>query len=133
MVDHLQRVTRWLGVTVFELCVVATTLFISLLLVLFKLFHLLDCSWFVTLLPLFISDAICTYFCIIVCFRLCLNGSTRKAIYRTGASFNQIALLFLFKMMIYLKFDNKVVAFSELFAPLVAFMVFLSIRICFPN
>ena len=126
----LDLITRWFGVTVFELCVMGTALINFLLLVTLKLFGHLNHSWFTVFSPLFLADAISGYFCTIVFIRLYLYGKYKKAIFRTIWSFNQYGLLFIFKSMVCIKLEDKKITISEVLLPIFLQFVFLTMRIC---
>ncbi len=68
----LKELLRWLGVTVFEIFVALVCFLAFTVLVTLKLESaaLEDTSWWWIFSPLFISDAVNTYFCVIIFIRM---------------------------------------------------------------
>ena len=128
-------ILTWLGVSAFELCLIAVSLVVYLLLLTLRLTTdlLNHCSWWIIYSPLFICDAFWAYFVTIVFIRKFINLRSRRRAAVFGAlwSFNQILLIFLFKIFLCLRLEGlKQITHSEILLPLVILSVSLAIRSC---
>lgn len=80
MFFSLWELTMWLGVTVLEMFIWLTAVLITLVLVVLRVEEVMPrMSWWVVLSPMFIADALNTYFCVIVLIRMYLNGVLKPA------------------------------------------------------
>ena len=69
----LKELLRWLGVTIFEIFVAFSCFAVFTILLVLKLESsgpLREASWWWIFAPLFISDAVNTYFCVIIFIRM---------------------------------------------------------------
>ncbi len=69
----LKELLRWLGVTVFEIFVAFVCFLVFTVLLTLKLVDggpLEETSWWWVYSPLFVSDAVNTYFCVIIFIRM---------------------------------------------------------------
>ena len=130
----LKDMLRWLGVTVFEIslfCICTTIYSVMLTLKLSGVIAEGSMSWWTIHSPLFISDALLAYFCLIVLIRQYLVRTYRVAVFRALWSFNQILLVFLFKLLLCFKLEGqKQISHSEIFSPLMVLLILLVIRAC---
>ena len=85
MFFQLKEVLRWLGLTVFEILTALVCFLIFTVLVTLKVEGFLApsssgdaWSWWVIFSPLFISDALNTYFCVIVLIRMYIEVRALK-------------------------------------------------------
>ena len=126
-------ILTWLGVTAFELCLIAVSLVVYLLLLTLRLTtDLFDhCSWWIIHSPLFICDASWAYFAAIVFIRQLMSLRSRAPIFRALWSFNQILLIFLFKLLLCFRLEGqKQITHSEILSPLAVLSVLLVVRAC---
>jgi len=124
---------RWLGVTPFELGMIGVSLLIYSLLLGLKVFttFLESISWWLIHTPLFVCDSFWWYFCTIVLIRQILDQSYKTAIFRALWSFNQILLVFLFKLLLCFRLEGqKSITQSEIMSPLLVLVVLLIVRAC---
>jgi hypothetical protein len=132
----MKDITRWLGVTPFELVMIGVSLLIYGLLLTIKtttsLFDTyLPLSYWVIHSPLFVADSLWSYFCTIVLIRQIVNQSYKSGIFRALWSFNQILLIFLFKLLLCFRLEgHKQISKSEIMSPLFVLFILLVIRGC---
>lgn len=101
MFFSLWELTMWLGVTVLEMFIWLTAVLITLVLVVLRVEEVMPrMSWWVVLSPMFIADALNTYFCVIVLIRMYLNGVLKPAALRALWSFSVLTLGFIFKFLL---------------------------------
>ena len=148
MFFQLSELLRWLGLTVFEIWValVCFTAFTVLLTLKVEVWtydpsHSLGgddiseqgsaVSWWVVFSPLFISDALNAYFCVIVFIRMYLEGSYKAALIRALWSLFMLALLFIFKYLLCQKLsDDTKLDYSEVMSPIFILLQLVMIRAC---
>ena len=88
-------------------------------------------SWLVVFSPLFISDALNAYFCVIVFIRMYLEGSYKAALIRALWSLFMLALLFIFKYLLCQKLsDGTKLDYSEVMSPIFILLQLVMIRAC---
>ena len=88
-------------------------------------------SWWVVFSPLFISDALNAYFCVIVFIRMYLEGSYKAALIRALWSLFMLALLFIFKYLLCQKLsDGTKLDYSEVMSPIFILLQLVMIRAC---
>ncbi|CAG2183377.1 unnamed protein product, partial [Oppiella nova] len=108
MILSFDEITKWFGVTLFEIFMVLVSLLIYSILLVLKIDTSLGdewlCWWSVHS-PLFVCDALLSYFCIIVFIRQYLDGKYKMALFRAVWSVNQILLLFLSKLLLCFKLE----------------------------
>ena len=149
MFFQLSELLRWLGLTVFEIwtalvCFTAFTVLLTLKVELWSspsenlsgIDHLEQkdtISWWVVFSPLFISDALNAYFCVIVFIRMYLEGSYKAATTRALWSLFMLALLFIFKYLLCQKLsdssDTKL-DYSEVMSPIFILLQLVMIKAC---
>jgi len=146
---QLSELLRWLGLTVFEIwtALVCFTAFTILLTLKVEVWNNLDpdystgdnlteessVSWWVVFSPLFISDALNAYFCVIVFIRMYLEGSYKAALIRALWSLFMLALLFIFKYLLCQKLsdpDGTKLDYSEVMSPIFILLQLVMIRAC---
>jgi len=149
MFFQLSELLRWLGLTVFEIwtALVCFTAFTILLTLKVEVWNNLDpdystgdnlteessVSWWVVFSPLFISDALNAYFCVIVFIRMYLEGSYKAALIRALWSLFMLALLFIFKYLLCQKLsdpDGTKLDYSEVMSPIFILLQLVMIRAC---
>ena len=124
---------RWLGVTPFEVCMIAVSLLVYAILVVAKscTSYLDSVSWWQVHGPLFACDCLWAYFCCIVLIRQLVDQSYRSAVYRALWSFNQILLIFLFKLLLCFRLEGqKQITQTEILSPLFVLLILLVVRAC---
>ena len=90
-----------------------------------------DVSWWIVFSPLFISDALNAYFCVIVFIRMYLEGSYKAALIRALWSLFMLALLFIFKYLLCQKLsDDTKLDYSEVMSPIFILLQLVMIRAC---
>ena len=148
MFFQLSELLRWLGLTVFEIWValVCFTAFTVLLTLKVEIWNYQPSdslsvgdtideesavSWWVVFSPLFISDALNAYFCVIVFIRMYLEGSYKAALIRALWSLFMLALLFIFKYLLCQKLsDGTKLDYSEVMSPIFILLQLVMIRAC---
>ncbi|XP_018318986.1 transmembrane protein 203 [Agrilus planipennis] len=130
----IEEIVRWLGLTVFEiwLNLIALVVFSILLALKFDpttaVYH---CSWWTIFLPLFASDALNAYFCIIIFIRMQLESSLKGALLRVSWSATFLFMTFLFKFFLCKKLMGQVsLDYNEIFTPLYILLQLVAIRAC---
>jgi len=134
MLFRQKELLRWLGVTVFEtwLFLLALTLFSVLLYlksekIILKEQH----DWFYVFAPLFVSDGLNAYFCIIVFIRQYLDRDFKNALLRAIWSLLVIGLLFVFKFLLCNKLSaTSKLDYSEVMSPVFILLQLIMIRAC---
>ena len=129
MIDT-KKLVDWLGVTMFEIWMFSFFLIITLILLVCKLDDILSLSWFNVFLPLYISDALAGYFCMIIFIRQYINGYMKQAFYRAFYSFFQLFLVASFKISLMYKLDGKKIDNSDIFLFVGLLMGSLLVRLC---
>jgi ribonuclease P/MRP protein subunit RPP20 len=118
MLFRQKELLRWLGVTVFETWFFLLCLTIFTVLLVLKVDGSLlsaSTSWFLVFSPLFVSDGLNSYFCIIVFIRQYLDRDFKNALLRAIWSLLVIGLLFVFKFLLCNKLsDSSKLDYSEL-------------------
>lgn len=149
MFFQLSELLRWLGLTVFEIwvalvCFIAFTVLLTLKVEVWKdqssdnspetnLDQESTVSWWLVFSPLFISDALNAYFCVIVFIRMYLEGSYKAALIRALWSLFMLALLFIFKYLLCQKLsdpDENKLDYSEVMSPIFILLQLVMIRAC---
>jgi hypothetical protein len=150
MFFQLSELLRWLGLTVFEIwvalvCFTAFTVLLTLKVEVWTyqpseslrgddiLEQVSTVSWWVIFAPLFISDALNAYFCVIVFIRMYLEGSYKAALIRALWSLFMLALLFIFKYLLCQKLsdpDGTKLDYSEVMSPIFILLQLVMIRAC---
>jgi len=88
-------------------------------------------SWFLVFSPLFVSDGINAYFCIIVFIRQYLYQESNNAPLRTLWSLLVIVLLFGFKYLLCQKLNESIkLDYSEVLSPVFILLQLVMIRAC---
>lgn len=152
MFFQLSELLRWLGLTVFEIwialvCFTAFTILLTLKVEVWNSPLTYEntgslpigdtseqgstVSWWVVFSPLFISDALNAYFCVIVFIRMYLEGSYKAALIRALWSLFMLALLFIFKYLLCQKLsDDTKLDYSEVMSPIFILLQLVMIRAC---
>lgn len=133
----IQEIVRWLGVTVFEIWTNLISLLIFTILLALKFdpsTEVHSYSWWTIFFPLFASDALNAYFCIIIFIRMQLESSLKAALLRMSWSATFLFMIFLFKFLLCKKLMGQVsLDYSEIFAPLYVLLQLIAVRACQQN
>lgn len=92
-----------------------------------------DIEWFKVFIPLFVSDLLNTYFCIIVTIRLIHANKLKIALHRLFWSVNFLMLNILFKYLLCLKLSAQSgsgLEYAEVFSPIFILFVIYCSRLC---
>ncbi|KAG8232276.1 hypothetical protein J437_LFUL011763, partial [Ladona fulva] len=135
MFFSLEELVQWLGLTVFEMWVFLASLSLFTILValgaegalpaadppnsgsLSSAMHRQPSPWLI-FSPLFVADALNTYFCAIVFVRMYLEGTYKAALLRASWSLSLLVLLFVFKFLLCEKLSGRsTLEYSEVLAP----------------
>jgi len=134
MFFSLSEISRWLGVTAYEIWVWFTSLAIFSVLLSIKCdtkFGERNLSWYEVFSPLFVGDAMNAYFIITVFIRQYLKNKFKPAILRMLWSLLQLTLIFLFEFLLCWKLISPThFEYSEVMAPLFILSQFIMIRAC---
>jgi len=134
MFFQLRELLRWLGLTVFEIWIGLLFFTVFTVLLTLKVDKVVDesLSWWHVFSPLFISDALNSYFCVIVFIRMYLEGAYKSALIRALWSQFMIALLFVFKYLLAQRLieDDSKLEFSEVMSPIFILLQLVMIRAC---
>jgi hypothetical protein len=128
----LKDLVRWFGLTAFEIWIQLVAIFVFSILVVLKLEGFASMSWWSTFTPLYVSDGLNTYFCVIVFIRQYQDYAFRPAGLRLLSSLLCFSLLFVFKFLLCQKLSDRFsgLTHTEVIAPLFPLLVILSIRSC---
>jgi len=131
MLFRQSELLRWFGISVFEIWVWLLSLTVFSVLLVLKVENFLSTSWFIVLSPLFVSDAINAYFCIIVFIRQYLYQELSNAPFRTLWSLLVIVVLFGFKYLLCQKLNDSIkLEYSEVMSPIFILLQLVMIRAC---
>lgn len=134
MFFQLRELLRWLGLTVFEIWIAILFFTVFTVLLTLKVDKVVDesLSWWHVFSPLFIIDALNSYFCVIVFIRMYLEGAYKSALIRALWSQFMIALLFVFKYLLAQRLieDDSKIEFSEVMSPIFILLQLIMIRAC---
>ena len=93
--------------------------------------NIISKSWWVCFIPLFVSDGLCAYFCVIVFIRQYEENGLKTAGIRFLTSLLSIMLLFVFKFLLCEKFSQtRALSSSEVMAPIFIFLPIVMVRAC---
>lgn len=128
----MRELTMWLGVTIVEMFIWLSCLIFTLILVVLKLEGIMNgVSWWIILSPMFIADALNTYFCVIVLIRMYLDGVLKPAALRALWSFAVLTLIFIFKFLLCSKLmDDMRFEYSAVMSPIYILLKLIVIRAC---
>lgn len=128
------EIVRWLGITVFEIWINLIALVVFTILLALKFdsnTEFMHSSWWIIFSPLFASDALNAYFCVIVFIRMQLENSLKVALLRASWSGTFLLMTFLFKFLLCKKLMGQVtLEYSEIFAPLFILLQLIAVRAC---
>ncbi|RXG58093.1 Transmembrane protein [Armadillidium vulgare] len=134
----MKEITRWLGITVFEILMWLVSLIITCILVLVRIeWNLLqNWSWWFFIGPVFFADVLNAYFCIIIFIRMYLSGVLKPAALRLLWSIFVLSLGFVFKFLLCKKLEthpNPNIDFSSVLAPIFIIIQLVVVRACNMN
>lgn len=131
MTFTLKELVRWLGMTVFEIWMNLVCLFIFTIIAVLRYEQVLQTSWWNIFVPLYISDGLNTYFCIIVFIRMHKEQDYRVAGLRLLSSIICLIGIFIFKVFMCQKLNReKEYSYSEVFVPIFIVLQVLMVRAC---
>lgn len=130
MFFSFRELTDWLGVTALEVFIWLLAILITLVLVVLRVETVLpDLSWWVVLSPMFVADALNTYFCVIVLIRMYLDDDLKPAALRALWSFSVLTLGFIFKFLLCSKLeDPSQFEYSAVMSPVFILLQLIIIR-----
>lgn len=119
----------------FQMFIWLTAVLITLVLVVLRVEGVMPrMSWWVVLSPMFIADALNTYFCVIVLIRMYLNGVLKPAALRALWSFSVLTLGFIFKFLLCKKLVKPTeFEYSAVMSPVFILLQLIMIRACHLN
>jgi ribonuclease P/MRP protein subunit RPP20 len=130
----LTDLVKWLGLTQLEILINLFTLFVFSIILTVRLSGHLDqqtFDWFKVFLPLYMSDILNAYFCIIVSIRMYLSNKHRQALHRLLWSVKFLVLSAVFKYLLCLKLTGHTgLEYSEVFSPLFVLLQLIAVRAC---
>lgn len=134
----LGHIVRWSAISVLELFIHTVALTIFLVLTLLREEKVVDISWWIVFLPLFIADGLVVYFSLIVSMRLYFeddSGYTLKtAIFRFITAFTAQSMIFICQLFSCQKLSgDKNYSYTEVFAPILILLHIFTIRACALN
>ncbi|CAB0031433.1 unnamed protein product [Trichogramma brassicae] len=134
MIFSLNELVSWLGLTVFEIWINLVSLTIFTILLALKLddiYFVESSGWWIVFSPLFIADALNTYFCAIIFIRMHMEGMMKVGILRTLWSMVTLLLLFVFKYLLCKKLAGPSnLDYSEVLSPVFILLQLIAIRAC---
>jgi len=133
MLFRQSELLRWFGVSAFEIWIWLLSLGVFSVLLVLKVEGVFpdSTSWFLVFAPLFSSDGINAYFCIIVFIRQYLYQEFSNAPLRTLWSLLVIVLLFGFKYLLCQKLNDSIkLEYSEVMSPIFILLQLVMIRAC---
>lgn len=115
-----------------------TALLATLVLVVLRVEEVITAvSWWLVLSPMFIADALNTYFCVIVLIRMYLDGVLKPAALRALWSFSVLTLGFTFKFLLCRKLSElsepSHLEYSAVMSPVFVLLQLILIRACHLN
>uniref|UniRef100_A0A6M2DUN8 Putative conserved plasma membrane protein n=1 Tax=Xenopsylla cheopis TaxID=163159 RepID=A0A6M2DUN8_XENCH len=126
----LPEIVQWLGLTVFEIWCNLISITIFTVLLAFQVSSE-STDWWLTFSPLFASDIMNCYFCVIVFIRMYLEGFHRPALLRACWSSVFLVLTIVFKYLLCRKLSGQIgLDYSEVFAPIFILLQLIAVRAC---
>ena len=131
MFFSVNELTRWLGMTIFEIWLHVVTFFIFTIVAVLKHENVVDTSWWNVFVPLFACDGLNAYFCWIVFIRMYKEKRYRVGGLRLLSSIVLLVCIFVFKILLCQKLSrNMDFSYSEVFAPIFVALQILMVRAC---
>ncbi|XP_050429858.1 transmembrane protein 203-like isoform X2 [Adelges cooleyi] len=138
MLFALQELVRWLGLTIFEMLVHLLALLIFTIFLALRLDGIAFASsapnsydMWIVFSPLFVADALCIYFNIIVLIRLYIEGHIKEAVTRTIWSSAMLFVWSLFKVLLCRRLAGlSNLDYSEIMSPIFLVLQLIAIRAC---
>ncbi|XP_014214770.1 transmembrane protein 203 [Copidosoma floridanum] len=134
MIFSLSELVSWLGLTLFEIWINLMSYFIFIVLLALKLdqFTFKDNNdWWIVFSPLFVADALNSYFCVIVFIRQYMEGMVKSGVMRGLWSLISLLLLFIFKYLLCRKLTGQsALEYSEVLSPVFILLQLIAIRAC---
>lgn len=134
MIFSLSELVHWLGLTIFEIWINLVSLTIFTVLLALKLddnYFNDQSDWWIVFSPLFIADALNTYFCSIIFIRMHMEGMIKVGIARGIWSFVSLILIFVFKYLLCKKLSGQSnLEYSEVLSPIFILLQLIAVRAC---
>lgn len=134
MIFSLNELVHWLGLTIFEIWINLVSLTIFTVLLALKLdenYFLGNQGWWIVFSPLFVADALNTYFCAIIFIRMRMEGMAKAAILRVIWSLISLLLIFVFKYLLCKKLSGQSpLEYSEVLSPIFILLQLIAVRAC---
>ncbi|CAL7952468.1 unnamed protein product [Xylocopa violacea] len=134
MIFSLNELVHWLGLTIFEIWINLISLTIFTVLLALKLdnnYFLDSTGWWIVFSPLFVADALNTYFCAIIFIRMRMEGMIRDATLRVLWSLISLLLIFVFKYLLCKKLSGQSpLEYSEVLSPIFILLQLIAFRAC---
>lgn len=132
------ELTMWLGVTILEVWIWLMAVLVTLVLVVLRVEGIMPgASWWAVLAPMFVADALNTYFCVIVLIRMYLDGVLKPAALRALWSFSVLTLGFIFKFLLCRRLEDShnpsPLEYSAVMSPVFILLQLIMIRACHLN
>ena len=130
----LREIFYWIGLSIFEIFVNLIGLFIFTVFLALKndknsVFS--QFAWCIIFSPLFLSDLLNAFFCIIVFIRMSITVTVKVAFSKIIWSIIFLMMLSLFKFLLCKKFSrSSQFDYSEIFAPLFILLQLIAVRAC---
>jgi hypothetical protein len=131
MLFSRKELTRWLGMSIFEIWLSVVCFLVFSIFLAMKLEGDITWSWWSVFIPLFAFDGCAGYFAAIVCIRMVLENEKRKAALRTLWNGSNLALLFVYKVLLCQRLElENLMTYSVIHTPVFIFLLMLTIRGC---
>ncbi|XP_017892690.1 transmembrane protein 203 [Ceratina calcarata] len=134
MIFSLNELVHWLGLTIFEIWINLVSLTIFTVLLALKLddnYFLGNQGWWIVFSPLFVADALNTYFCAIIFIRMRMEGMVKAAILRVTWSLTSLLSIFVFKYLLCKKLSGQSpLEYSEVLSPIFILLQLIAVRAC---
>lgn len=134
MIFSLNELVHWLGLTIFEIWMNLVSLVIFIILVALKMdgnYFPDQSDWWIVLSPLFIADALNTYFCSIIFIRMHMEGMVKIGVARGIWSLVSLLMIFVFKYLLCKKLSGQSsLEYSEVLSPIFILLQLIAVRAC---
>lgn len=135
----INELTRWTGLTLFELDMHLTALFFSTILLIFKIKLSMELNYLQIFIPLFVATALNLYLLIIIFIRAVMEDwQYRRAILSNAFHFFRTAMICFFEIFLCYKVEGELEhgkvalesAYFVVFTPIWILLISLSVHAC---
>ncbi|KAL1494466.1 hypothetical protein ABEB36_010062 [Hypothenemus hampei] len=134
MFFSVRDVSKWLGLHLFVMCIMLVSVLVFTIILVIKFDPNIETpanDWWVIFSPLFVGDALCAYFCVIIFLRIILEITIKRSILKLCWSVTFLTLIFVFKFLLCKKLLAQLsLDYSEVFAPLYILLQLIAFRAC---